>query len=178
MGMKKLLLSMAFAGLMLTGAEAKTLVVYFSATGNTRHLAQTAAEALGADIAEIKPKVPYSAADLDGYNAKSRSARECNDASARPELAGQIDVDGYDALVIAFPIWWYNAPKIVWTFVENSNLAGKKVVPICTSGGAGPERALADFKKLAPDADWRSGSYFSASATTAEVKRFLESALN
>ena len=175
--MKKALLSLIVAGAMVAGANAKTLVVYFSATGNTRRLAQTAAQTLGADIAEIVPKVPYSTADLDGYDPKSRSARECNDASARPELAGQIDVGGYDEIVLAFPIWWYNAPKIVWTFVESGGLAGKKVVPICTSGGAGPERALADFRRLAPNADWRNGSYFPASATAAEVKRFLESAL-
>ncbi len=175
--LRKTILSLLVGSLILSGAQAKTLVAHFSATGNTRRLAQTAAQALGADIAEIKPKVPYSAADLDGYNAKSRSARECNDPLARPELAERIDVSGYDTIVVAFPIWWYNAPKIVWTFVENSGLGGKKVVPICTSGGSGPERALADFKKLSPAADWRDGSYFPASASEASVKRFLESAL-
>ncbi len=175
--MRKTIFSLFVGCLILSGVQAKTAVVYFSATGNTERLAKNAAKVLGADCIEIKPAVPYSKADLDGYNSKSRSAKECNDPSARPKMAADIDISSYDTVVIAFPIWWYNAPKIVWTFVENSALDGKKAVPICTSGGSGPERALAEFKKLKPRADWRNGSYFPASASEAELKKFFDSAL-
>lgn len=176
--MKKIFMALLIGGLIMTNVNAKTLVAYFSATGNTARLSQTIASALGADIVEIEPAVPYSSADLDWTNKQSRSTVECNDSAARPVIKNRIDVSGYDTVIIAFPVWWYNAPKIIYTFVESVDLSGKKVVPICTSGGSGLGRAPGDLQKVgSKTADWRNGTRFSPSASAAEVKRFFDGAL-
>lgn len=176
--MKKSMMVFLLGGIVMANVNAKTLVAYFSATGNTERLAKTAAAALGADIAEIVPAQAYSDADLDWTNKKSRSTVECNDSSSRPAIKNKIDVSGYDTVIIAFPIWWYNAPKIIYTFVESADLGGKKVVPICTSGGSGLGRTMSDLQKVgSKNADWRNGTRFNSSASQAEVKRFFDGAL-
>lgn len=176
--MKKILTALLIGGIFMANVNAKTLVAYFSATGNTERLAKTTAAALDADIAEIVPAVPYSDADLDWTNKKSRSTVECNDKNSRPAMKNAVDVGGYDTVIIAFPIWWYNAPKIIYTFVESVDLGGKKVVPICTSGGSGLGRTLGDLRNVSSKtADWRNGTRFSSSASQAEVKRFFDGAL-
>lgn len=176
--MKKILTALLIGGFIMANVNAKTLVAYFSATGNTERLAKTTAAALDADIAEIVPAVPYSASDLDWTNKKSRSTVECNDKNSRPAMKSAVDVSGYDTVIIAFPIWWYNAPKIIYTFVESVDLSGKKVVPICTSGGSGLGRTLGDLRSVgSKTADWRNGTRFSSSASQAEVKRFFDSVL-
>lgn len=176
--MKKQVLTFLLGGIVMAQVNAKTLVAYFSATGNTERLSKTVAKALDADIAEIVPAQAYSNADLDWTNKKSRSTVECNDSSSRPAIKNKIDVSGYDTVIIAFPIWWYNAPKIIYTFVESVDLNGKKVVPICTSGGSGLGRTMADLQKAgSKGANWRNGTRFNSGASEAEVKRFFDSAL-
>ena len=116
----------------------KTLVAYFSASGVTKKLAQTLAEAIGADLFEIEPKVPYTRADLNWMDKQSRSTIEMQNPASRPELAGTCkSIADYDTVFVGFPIWWYVAPTIVNSFLESCDLTGKTVVPFATSGGSG-----------------------------------------
>ena len=116
----------------------KALVAYFSASGVTKKLAQTLAEAIGADLFEIEPKVPYTRADLNWMDKQSRSTIEMQNPASRPELAGTCEsIADYDTVFVGFPIWWYVAPTIVNTFLESCDLTGKTVVPFATSGGSG-----------------------------------------
>lgn len=115
----------------------KKLVAYFSASGLTAKVAETLAEAIGADIYAIEPAVPYSKADLDWTNQKSRSSIEMSDPASRPAIAGKRDnMDDYDTVFVGFPIWWYVAPHIINTFLESYDLTGKTIIPFATSGGS------------------------------------------
>ena len=139
---------------------AKTLVVYFSATGTTARAAEAVATELGADLREITPAQPYTAEDLNWNNRRSRSTAEMEDPAARPELAeAPGDLSAYDVVLVGFPIWWYVAPRIVETWVEAAatQLAGKRVVTFATSGGSGMGRSTAELEKLAPAAAWEDG---------------------
>lgn len=116
----------------------KKLVAYFSATGTTRKTAAALAEAIGADIFEIVPKIPYTKADLDWTDSSSRSTVEMKDSSSRPSIAVKCgNISDYDVIFVGFPIWWYVAPTIINAFLESYNLAGKTIVPFATSGGSG-----------------------------------------
>lgn len=116
----------------------KKLVAYFSATGTTEKVARALAEATGADLFQIVPEVPYTAADLDWNDKMSRSSREMADKSSRPAISSRVkNIDAYETVFIGFPIWWYIAPTIVNTFLEQYDFAGKKVIPFATSGGSG-----------------------------------------
>ena len=136
----------------------KTLVAYFSATGTTKRVAERLARAAQADLFEIKPAVPYSSADLDWTNKASRTSKERSDESIRPALAVKLaDASAYNVVYIGFPIWWYVAPTIINTFVENVDLDGKKVIPFATSGGSGMGKTLANLKPSCPGANWVEG---------------------
>lgn len=136
----------------------KKLVAYFSASGTTRVKAETLAKAVSADIFEIRPEVPYTAADLDWTNKKSRSSVEMNDPQARPKIASIIDnIDEYDTIYIGFPIWWYVAPSIISTFLESYDFSGKTIVPFATSGGSGMGKTVQILRQLCPGAIWKSG---------------------
>ena len=116
----------------------RKLVAYFSATGVTAKVAETLAEAIGADIYEIEPAVPYSKADLDWTNQKSRSSIEMSDPASRPVITGKRDnMEDYDTVFVGFPIWWYVAPHIINTFLESYDLTGTTIIPFATSGGSG-----------------------------------------
>ena len=135
-----------------------SLVAYFSASGTTARVAETLASAASADLFEIAPANPYTAADLDWTDRSSRSTKEMNDEASRPALAVDAPpLDGYDTIFVGFPIWWYVAPTIIDTFVESYDLTGKTVVPFATSGGSGMGRTVEVLKKLAPGADWKRG---------------------
>jgi len=115
----------------------KKLVAYFSASGVTAKAAGLLADAVGADIHEIKPKVPYTKADLNWMDKKSRSTIEMTNKHLRPEIAhSDMELDGYDVIFLGFPIWWYVAPTIINTFLESYDFAGKKIVLFATSGGS------------------------------------------
>ena len=104
----------------------KKLVAYFSASGVTAKVAQTLADAIGADIFEIAPKIPYTAADLNWTDKNARSTIEMNDPSSRPEIGPKMDnMNEYDTIFVGFPIWWYVAPTIINTFLESYDLTGK-----------------------------------------------------
>ncbi len=126
---------------------AKILVAYFSASGVTAEVAKELAQAVGGDLYEIKPAVPYSAADLNWMDSNSRSSLEMADKSSRPALAGlDAPVKDYDKILLGFPIWWYVAPTIVNTFLENYDFSGKKIVLFATSGGSGFGKTLKELK--------------------------------
>ena len=116
----------------------KTLVAYFSASGTTKMVANRLAGAIGADIFEIEPKIPYSNQDLDWTDENSRSSLEMKNGSSRPEVAKKVtNMEQYDKIFVGFPIWWYVAPTIVNSFLEQYDLSGKTIVPFATSGGSG-----------------------------------------
>lgn len=116
----------------------KKLVAYFSASGVTKAAAECLAKAVGADLFEIKPKIPYTRADLDWTNKKSRSSIEMSNPDSRPEIAEKLsNMDEYDTVFIGFPIWWYVAPTIINTFLESYDFSGKTIIPFATSGGSG-----------------------------------------
>ena len=135
----------------------KIFVTYVSASGVTARAAKEIASSVGADIAEIKPAVPYTSADLDWMDKKSRSTLESKDENSRPEMAADIDVAPYDTVFVGFPVWWYKEPAIIDTFLESGNFAGKKVIPFATSGGSGIEGSEKHMKKICPSAVWVKG---------------------
>lgn len=136
----------------------KKLIVYFSASGTTKKIAERLAKVTSADLYEIKPAVPYTSADLNWMDKKSRSSVEMNDSASRPEIAEMLpNMADYETVFIGFPIWWYVAPRIISTFVESYDFSGKIMVPFATSGGSGMGRTFEELKKLCPDADWKAG---------------------
>lgn len=153
----------------------KILVAYFSASGETERLAGTIASALKADIQEIRPAVPYSDADLNWNNEKSRSTVEMKDRSCRPEMASPVDVSGYDMVLVGFPIWWGEAPRIIETFLESGDFSGKTVVPFATSGGSGMGRTADILKKSVPDAAVRNGRVMNSRDSAKAVLRWADS---
>ena len=128
----------------------KKLVAYFSASGVTAKVAETLAEAIGADIFEIEPKVPYTEADLNWMEKNARSTIEMNDPASRPEIAVKRDnMKDYDTIFVGFPIWWYVAPTIINTFLESYDLSGKTIIPFATSGGAALARRTNALRRAA-----------------------------
>ena len=129
----------------------KKLVAYFSASGVTAKVADMLADAVGADIYEIRPEVPYSKADLNWMNKKSRSSIEMNDKTIRPAIADKdAQIDQYDIIYLGFPIWWYVAPTIINTFLESYDFAGKKVILFATSGGSKFGKTVEELKISVP----------------------------
>lgn len=136
----------------------KILVAYFSASGVTKGVAQRLAKAAGADLFEIRPAVPYTQADLNWTDKKSRSSVEMNDPLSRSEIAEKLpNMADYDTVFVGYPIWWYVAPHIINTFVESYDLSGKTLVAFATSGGSGIGKTVEELKKLYPDANWKDG---------------------
>lgn len=137
----------------------RKLVAYFSASGVTKRVAERLAKAADADLFEIKPAVPYSQADLDWTNKKSRSSVEMGNPDSRPEIAERLEnMEEYDTVFLGFPIWWYVAPTIIDTFLESYDFSGKTIVPFATSGGSGFGRTAEILKPLCSDtAKWLPG---------------------
>lgn len=136
----------------------KTLVAYFSASGQTAKLAKILAGVTGGDLFEIAPETAYTAADLDWMDKKSRSTIEMKDPKSRPAIAGKVaDMAQYDTVFVGFPIWWYQAPRIIETFLESYDFSGKTVIPFATSGGSGMGRTVDELRKLCPNANWKAG---------------------
>ena len=151
-------------------------VAYFSASGVTKKLAQTLADAIGADLFAIEPKVPYTRADLNWMDKQSRSTIEMQNPASRPEIAGTCaNIADYDTVFVGFPIWWYVAPTIVNTFLESCDLTGKTVVPFATSGGSGIEKAEQSLKSHCPQANWKKGKLLNHMDAAAWTKSVLDS---
>lgn len=155
----------------------KTLVAFFSASGVTAKAAETLAEAAGADLYEIKPQVPYTSADLNWMDKKSRSSVEMNDPASRPAISGKLNnMDDYDTVFIGFPIWWYVAPTIISTFLESYDFAGKTIVPFATSGGSGMGKTDEVLQALCPDTvSWKPGKLLKSGQSAESMKSWVES---
>ena len=137
---------------------AKRLVAYFSASGITKKTAEQVAKATEADLYEIKPKTPYTKADLNWMDKKSRSSIEMADKTFRPELADtDAHIENYEEILIGFPIWWYVAPTIINTFLEAYDFAGKKITLFATSGGSGFGNTVRELQPSAPGAEFQEG---------------------
>lgn len=159
-----------------TGIGADILVVYFSATGNTKRIAEYVAEGLDAELYEITPEEPYTDEDLDYNNDESRSTQEMNDPSARPAIVGKVEnMEQYDTIILAYPIWWGEAPRILDTFVENYDFTGKTIVPFCTSGGSEIGNSADTLASLANTGEWMDGKSFSGNESSAEVMDWVNS---
>lgn len=148
----------------------RKLVAYFSASGVTAKVAETLAEAIGADIYEIEPKIPYTEADLDWTNKQSRSSVEMNDPASRPAIAGVRDnMADYDTVFVGFPIWWYVAPTIINTFLESYDLSGKTIVPFATSGGSSMGKTNEKLLPSCAGAKLLEGKVFRSGVSKAEM---------
>lgn len=146
----------------------KTLVVYFSATGTTKGVAQMIAHAAGADTYEILAAQPYTEADLNWNDKSSRSTTEQNDKSARPEIGSEkLNLDSYSTIYIGYPIWWGEEPRIMDTFVESYDFTGKTMIPFCTSGGSGIGSSGKNLEQNAGTGKWLEGERLSADSDIA-----------
>lgn len=151
----------------------KMLVAYFSCSGVTASAARTLAAATGADVYEIRPAVPYTDADLNWMDKKSRTTLEQNDPASRPAMAGRAPVEGYDVIFVGYPIWWYGAPRIISTFLEGGGFAGKTIVPFCTSGGSGVGTSDLELHACCGAARWRPGKLLRGGISADELAAWV-----
>lgn len=154
---------------------AKALIAYFSASGVTARAAKEMAAATGADLYEIRPAEPYTDADLNWMDKKSRSTIEMNDPACRPAIAGGVqDMAQYDTVLIGFPIWWYVEPRIVDTFLESYDFSGKTLIPFATSGGSGIGKAEKSLQAHCPAASWAKGQLLNGAGAADWAQRVLK----
>lgn len=152
----------------------KVLIAYFSASGVTARVAKTMADAAGADLYEIRPEQPYTSADLDWMDKKSRSTVEMNDPACRPAIADKVqNMEQYDTVLVGFPVWWYVEPRIVDTFLESYDFTGKEMIPFATSGGSGIGKAEKSLKAHCPGAVWKKGQLLNGSGAADWIKGIL-----
>lgn len=153
----------------------KILVAYFSASGVTARAARKLAEVSGAELYEIKPAIPYTSADLNWMNKKSRSSIEMNDPSSRPGIAeGLPDMEKYDVVFVGFPIWWYVAPTIINTFLESYDFSGKTIIPFATSGGSNLGKTNDKLRPSCPGATLLDGKMLNGEVSESSLKKWME----
>ena len=154
----------------------KKLVAYFSASGVTAKVADMLADAVGADIHEIRPKNPYTKADLNWLNKKSRSSVEMNNKTFRPEIAeSNVQIAEYDVIFLGFPIWWYVAPTIINTFLESADFSGKKIILFATSGGSKFGKTVEELKvSVSADTEISEGKLLNGRQSIASVKTWTD----
>lgn len=153
--------------------ENTILVAYFSATGTTEQVAQQAAEILGADIYEIVPEEPYTEADL-AYYTGGRADQEQDDPSARPAINGSVEnMSQYDTVLLGYPIWHGQAPRIISTFLESYDFAGKTVIPFVTSGGSGLGKIDSILGAVCPAAVWLPGKRMQSTESATAVQEWV-----
>lgn len=153
----------------------RKLVAYFSASGVTAKVAEKLSEAIGADLYAIEPEVPYTKADLDWMDKKSRSTIEMNNPASRPAIAGKRDnMNDYDTVFVGFPIWWYVAPTIINTFLESYDLTGKTIIPFATSGGSDMGKTNENLLPSCKGAKLLDGKIFKASVSGADLAKWAE----
>ncbi len=153
----------------------RKLVAYFSASGVTAKVAEKLSEAIGADLYAIEPEVPYTKADLDWMDKKSRSTIEMNNPASRPAIAGKRDnMNDYDTVFVGFLIWWYVAPTIINTFLESYDLTGKTIIPFATSGGSDMGKTNEKLLPSCKGAKLLDGKVFKASVSGADLAKWAE----
>ena len=154
--------------------NAKTLVVYFSYSGTTETIAGYVAEAAEADIWRIIPEVPYTDDILKYYDPSTRAYQEQNDPDARPAISGTVEnINEYDVVFVGYPIWYGQAPRILYTFLESYDFSGKTLIPFCTSGSSGIGSSETNLARLTSGATWLAGHRFAGSAAKADVEAWV-----
>ena len=152
------------------------LVVYFSATGTTKSVAEKIASITGGDLYEIKAAQEYTDADLNWNDSSSRSTKEQNDSSVRPEIGSEaVSFDGYTTVYIGYPIWWGEEPRIMDTFVESYSFDGITVIPFCTSSSSGIGRSGKNLAGNAGSGNWLEGQRFGAGASESDIRSWIDS---
>ena len=153
----------------------KTLVAYFSASGVTAKVAKNLAKAADADLYEIRPKTPYTAADLNWIDKQARSTIEMHNKSFRPELLDHdANISKYDVVYVGFPIWWYVAPTIINTFLESYDFSEKTIIPFCTSHSSGIGSSADNLHVLCADSTlWMEGRRFEAGTSKKTIEEWL-----
>ena len=152
----------------------KILISYFSASGVTKSVAEKVSSIVNGDLFEIEPVNKYTSADLDWTNKQSRSSIEMNDKSSRPEVKEKAsNINDYDTVLIGFPVWWYTAPTIINTFIEENNLENKKVYIFVTSGGSGVDGSFNDLKSTYPNINFVSGKRFSGNVSENDISSWI-----
>lgn len=158
------------------GTDGRALVVYFSCTNTTKGVAEHIASVTESGMYRIEPEEPYTSDDLNYNNSSSRANREQNDPSARPAIAGSLEnLSDYDIVFLGYPIWWGKTPKIIFTFLESYDFAGKTIVPFCTSHSSGIGSSDTDLHALAAQATWMQGRRFGGNASESDVREWIES---
>lgn len=168
--MKRLILMIACVlSVTLTYAqEKKVLVAYFSCTGNTETVAKAIAQATGATLYRIQPQQAYTSADLDWRDKQSRSSKEMENAASRPALADKdAKVEAYDVILLGYPIWWNQCPRIINTFIESYNLKGETIIPFATSGSSSIQNSVDELKKQYGEINWQAGRLCNDGASNA-----------
>ncbi len=151
------------------------IVCYFSASGRTKEVAENISQAIEADIFEIEPVEKYTNEDLNWMNKQSRSSIEMSDKSSRPQIKNKItNIDDYESVIIGFPVWWYTAPTIINTFIEENNLSNKKIYIFVTSGGSGETGSFNDLKEAYPDLNFVSAKRFSGRESNEEYLSWIQ----
>ena len=153
------------------------LVVYFSTDDTIRAAAYTVADALSANLFEIQPVEPYTADDVNYHNSQSRTSIEQNDPQARPAIAVlPEDLNGYDTIILGYPIWWGQAPRILYTFMESVDLSGKTIIPFCTSGSSGVGSSASSLQKLTGESTvWLEAKRISNGSSAEKIRAWAES---
>ena len=160
----------------LPNGDSRILVVFFSPEKTVCSAAIAAANALGSEIFEIKPAEPYTAEDLNYHDRQSRTSIEMNDPASRPEIEELPVLDRFDTILLGYPIWWGQAPRILCTFVESVDLSGKTVIPFCTSGSSGAGSSAVNLQKLGSEtAVWLEAKRFNNGSTKEDVYAWAES---
>ena len=155
----------------------RTLVAFFSASGTTKRAAENLADAIRADLYEIRPAAPYTAADLNWQDRRSRSSVEMNDPASRPEMAGpDADVSSYDRIFLGFPIWLYTAPHIIRTFLEHTDFTGKTIILFATSGGSGLGNTARELASSCPGAAIKTGKMLNGRQSKEALRQWAENA--
>lgn len=166
---------MASSAIQAGSDDGNTLVAYFSATGNTKAVAETIAQNTGGTLFEIVPAEPYTSEDLDYNDPASRTSLEHDDPSVRPGITGAVDNwDSYDTVFIGYPIWWGDSPAIMQTFVESYDWNGKTVVAFCTSSSNGFGSSDSVLKEATPGATWLDGQRFSQGASASDIESWVD----
>lgn len=159
-----------------TPSGGRALVVYFSCTNTTKGIADRIVEVTDAATWRINPEVAYTSEDLNYNNSSSRANREQNDPSARPAIKGKCEnLADYNVVFLGYPIWWGKAPKVIFTFLESHNLAGKTIIPFCTSHSSGIGSSDTDLHRLAAGAEWKQGRRFGGNESKETIEKWIES---
>ncbi len=148
-----------------TTSNKKIAVIYFSATGTTKSVAETISNITKGDLIEIVPKEKYTDKDLNWNDKKSRTSIECNDSKSRPEISNTINVDNYDTIFLGYPIWWGDVPHIILTFMDTYKLDGKTIIPFCTSGGTSISGSMNTLKNYNKNVNWIDGTRLRTSSS-------------